>query len=64
MSVYGMLFDSIAHRWRVIENEHDNQHPNRTDCGGVGGCTMMRAAVDLEHEMIKALDEWRRRLPV
>lgn len=61
MSMYGAKFDAIAARWSVIEREHDAQHPDRNDCGGVGGCTMMRAAVDLEHQMIDALAEWRNR---
>lgn len=59
MSEYGATFDALAERWRVIEGEHDRIHPDRNDCGGVGGCSMMRAAVDREHEMIEALNEWR-----
>lgn len=61
-SAYGAAFDSAVHRWSVIENAHDKQHPDRSQCGGVGGCSMMAAAVDLEHEMVDALDEWRRRV--
>lgn len=61
MSIYGDEFDRLAETWRVIENEHDKQHPDRSKCGGVGGCTMMRAAVDLEQEMIDRLEEWRTR---
>jgi hypothetical protein len=56
---YGAQFDRLAERWAVIENEHDKQHPDRSRCGGVGGCSMMAAAVDLEHAMIEALEEWR-----
>lgn len=59
MSEYGATFDALAERWKTIENEHDRIHPNRSDCGGVGGCTMMRAAHDRETEMIEALEEWR-----
>ena len=61
MSVYGAEFDRLAHEWKVIENAHDREHPDRNQCGGVGGCTMMRAAVDLEHTMLDALEKWRRR---
>lgn len=56
---YGSAFDQAASRWRMLENEHDRIHPNRGDCGGVGGCTMMRAAHDIEVEMMDALEEWR-----
>lgn len=59
-SRYGEAFDALVERWRAIENEHDLYHPDRSQCGGVGGCTMMRAAVDREHEMLDALHERRR----
>lgn len=61
MSDYGKAFDGLAQRWAAVENEHDRHHPNRSDCGGVGACTMMRAANTLETEMMEALDSWRRR---
>ncbi len=61
MSVYGAEFDQLAERWRVVENEHDRHHPDRGRCGGVGGCSMMLAANQLESEMIDALGEWRKR---
>jgi hypothetical protein len=60
MSQYGAEFDRKAETWRVIENEHDRQHPDRGECGGVGGCSMMRAAFDLQTGMIDALKAWRR----
>lgn len=58
-SQYGTEFDDLAERWRVIENEHDRQHPDRSRCGGVGACSMTYAAVGLEHEMVDALRQWR-----
>jgi hypothetical protein len=61
VSSYGAEFDRLAEAWRTLENEHDKQHPNRNKCGGVGACSMMFAAVGLQHEMIEALDEWRLR---
>lgn len=60
MSVYGALFDDLAQRWAVLENEHDKQHPDRGQCGGVGACSMMFAAVGLEQEMVESLGAWRR----
>jgi hypothetical protein len=63
MSQYGAEFDRRAERWRVIENEHDRHHPDRNECGGVGGCSMMFAAVRLGQEMIEALTEWRQHNP-
>ena len=63
MSEYGAEFDRAAETWRVIENQHDTIHPNRSKCGGVGGCSMMAAAVDLERKMIDALTQWRARHP-
>jgi hypothetical protein len=59
MSGYGAEFDDIAQRWAVLENEHDRHHPDRDQCGGVGGCSMMFAAVTLEDEMKEALHTWR-----
>jgi hypothetical protein len=61
MSEYGATFDRLARRWAVVENEHDRHHPDRGQCGGVGGCSMMFAAVGLQDEMIDALGEWRMR---
>jgi len=59
-STYGFDFDRLAARWAHLENEHDRHHPDRSKCGGVGGCSMMFAAVGLEQEMISALSEWRK----
>lgn len=61
VSVYGAKFDRTVKGWALIENEHDRQHPDRGQCGGVGACSMMYAANVLEQEMIEALDEWRKR---
>jgi hypothetical protein len=55
-SKYGREFDEYAERWANLEGEHDLIHPNRSDCGGVGGCSMMRAAHDLKTNMIDALE--------
>jgi hypothetical protein len=60
MNRYGAAFDRAADRWKAIEDEHDRIHPNRDECGGVGGCTMMRVAVDLEQQMLAELETWRR----
>ena len=60
MSTYGNTFDRLAEEWSVIENAHDREHPDRNECGGVGGCTMMRVATDLEHKMVDALEQWRK----
>lgn len=56
---YSPEFDDLTSRWEIIENEHDRHHPDRSDCDGVGGCSMMFAAVGLEQEMMDALDKWR-----
>ena len=61
MSQYGAQFDGKAETWRVVENEHDREHPDRSKCGGVGACSMMFAANVLESEMIDALIVWRER---
>lgn len=60
MNEYGHEFDRLADRWSVIENEHDQQHPNRSECGGVGACSMMYAANRLESKMMDALKKWRK----
>jgi hypothetical protein len=62
-TAYGAEFDRLAQRWAWLENEHDKLHPDRGECGGVGGCEMMFAAVGLQHEMIDALREWRTQGP-
>jgi hypothetical protein len=63
-SEYGHIFDDLARRWAVVENEHDRHHPERDRCGGVGGCSMMFAANQLESEMVDALTTWRQQLPI
>lgn len=60
MSEYGAQFDRTAQRWAAIENEHDRQHPDRGACGGVGACSMMFAANQLEGELVVELEHWRR----
>ena len=60
VSKYGAHFDDRANEWRRLENDHDRMHPDRSDCGGVGACPMMRAAVHLEHQMIEILNDWRK----
>lgn len=59
-SRYGISFDRLVNSWAAIENEHDKIHPDRSECGGVGACSMMRAAHKLTEEMEDVLDEWRR----
>lgn len=58
-SRYGGRFDDLADRWAALEAEHDDVHPDRGQCGGVGGCTLMYRAVTLEHAMVDALNDWR-----
>lgn len=58
-SRYGAQFDQLADRWKSLEYEHDQVHPDRGDCGGVGGCSMMAAGHDLETQMIEQMDDWR-----
>jgi hypothetical protein len=59
MTRYGAAFDRLADTWATIENEHDKHHPDRSECGGVGGCSMLFAAVGLENEMVEQLNDWR-----
>lgn len=61
MERYPTEFDRLTETWAVIETEHDKQHPDRGMCGGVGGCSMMAAAIDLQHAMIEQLKIWRTR---
>jgi len=60
-SRYGKAFDQVADEWARLEDEHDRMHPDRSDCGGVGACPMMAAAVDNQHTMINILNERRKR---
>jgi hypothetical protein len=59
ISRYGAPFDNLADRWRALEREHDEVHPDRDQCGGVGGCSLMARAHDLETLMIGELETWR-----
>ncbi|MET0417459.1 MAG: hypothetical protein ABW022_15715 [Actinoplanes sp.] len=59
MSEYGAAFDQTAMRWAVVENEHDKIHPDRSECGGVGACSLMLASHRLEESLIGHLTEWR-----
>lgn len=61
MTIYGTEFDRLTERWRTIEDVHDEHHPDRGECGGVGACTMMRAAADLKSKMMEQLEVWRER---
>ena len=58
-SRYGSTFDQWADEWARLENEHDKMHPDRSQCGGVGGCPMMREAVDNERVLMDQLHLWR-----
>ncbi len=58
-SRYGEVFDATVDEWKRLENDHDRMHPDRSDCGGVGACPMMREAVGLEHRMVEILEDWR-----
>lgn len=60
VSRYGRTFDDLVDRWSALEREHDVIHPDRADCGGVGGCTLMARAFDLRQEMGERLEEWRK----
>lgn len=42
------------HRDLVVA--HDTVHPDRGDCGGVGGCLMLAAEVDAEREIIGIIE--------
>lgn len=59
-SRYGATFDALADRWAAFELEHDQVHPDRGDCGGVGACEMMARAFDLREAMRDALEQWRK----
>lgn len=60
-SRYGARFDEMADERARLENDHDKMHPDRGDCGGVGGCPMMRQAVDHEQHLVELLEKWRKR---
>ncbi|MCK2219759.1 hypothetical protein MF672_039080 [Actinomadura sp. ATCC 31491] len=64
VSRYGAELDRLADRWRVLEDQHDLIHPNRSDCGGVGGCPMMFAAHDLTSQMKDQMEDWRGALAI
>lgn len=59
-SRYGAHFDNLAGEWARLENDHDKMHPNRSMCGGVGSCPMMREAHDIERTLIDLLNDWRK----
>jgi hypothetical protein len=46
---------------RDVVRGHDAVHPDRNDCGGVGGCALMRAEHDAETRIVDALVEAARR---
>lgn len=60
-SRYGKAFDDLADRWANLEHEHDEVHPERSQCGGIGGCSMMLRAHDLAEKMEEQLEIWRDR---
>lgn len=48
------LLETIRQHADVVVG-HDAVHPDRNDCGGVGGCGLMRAEHDAEVEIIDVL---------
>ena len=58
-SRYGKTFDDLVERWALLEREHDEVHPDRDECGGVGGCSMLHRSVELRQLMVDALVDWR-----
>jgi hypothetical protein len=38
----------------VVVRAHDHVHPDRNECGGVGGCALMMSEHDTEVELIRA----------
>lgn len=59
-SIYGPEFDALAYLWAAFEREHDQVHPDRGECGGIGACELMAHAHDLMSNMEDALTAWRR----
>lgn len=54
--------DAIRQHADVVRG-HDAVHPNRSDCGGMGGCALMRAEHEAEQEVIRLLVAAARRRP-
>ena len=60
----GYIADNL--NWKIGQQRdlilgHDHVHPERDVCGGVGGCLMLRAEVDIEVEIQNhLLDAYRR----
>lgn len=54
------IADVIRQHADVVRG-HDAVHPNRSDCGGVGGCALMRAEHRAETEVIDVLTRAARR---
>lgn len=63
MIQFGKKFDDLVRAWATLEDQHDRIHPDRNECGGVGGCAMMFAAVGLQNEIVQEMHEWRRGMP-
>lgn len=60
LSKYGIEFDQTVSAWATLENEHDQIHPDRSKCGGVGACSMMLRAHQRQTDLMDLLDEWRK----
>jgi hypothetical protein len=44
-------------QYLTLLRAHDSVHPGRNDCGGVGGCLLLRAEVDQENEITDLLTQ-------
>lgn len=58
--------ERLAHAIRDhadVVKAHDTVHPDRSDCGGVGNCSLMRTEVETEREVISLLEHVARRHP-
>lgn len=53
--IYENLTDVIRQRADVVVG-HDAIHPDRSACGGIGNCALMRAEHDAEQNVNNLLD--------
>lgn len=59
MTIAKNLTDNITNNVREhvdMLRAHDAVHPDRNDCGGVGGCAIMRAEFDTREAVVDSIE--------
>jgi hypothetical protein len=55
-NITGSINQRLRDHTNVVR-AHDTVHPDRSDCGGLGGCALLRAEYDTRQELTDTLTD-------